>query len=83
MKRKMKLTDLRQVETSKEEMGFVKGGNEEGPPCSGACGCGCYCQNSQLTSDQNYENLRNSDRNGTVTSKIGDVIIGLAASAAM
>jgi len=41
MKRKIKLTDLRHLESSKEEMNHIKGG--EAGLCGGGCGCTCYC----------------------------------------
>jgi len=78
MKRKMKLTDLRQVETSKEEMGFVKGGNEQAPICIFACSCECKCTNSELPSDATHDFGRNSTRDGSGLGKTVDVVIAAA-----
>ena len=73
----MKLTDLRQVETSKEEMGFVKGGDEQSCLCCPACSCEC-------DTSTNSDSTKKSARNG---SKLGQYIdgainaVGAAASA--
>ena len=61
----MKLTDLRQAETSKEEMSYLKGGDgsENGPLCRG-CSCGCDCSSSNgLTSSENSGNNQRANRN--------------------
>jgi len=77
MKRKLKLTDLRQVETSKEEMGFVKGGLEDRPFCDAACVCICNCTNNEYPSEQtNYGNA-NSSSNGTWLGKLGAALAAI------
>jgi len=61
MKNKIKLTDLSHIETSKEEMSHLKGGDnpEEGPLC---WGCKCACGSSEIERDNNKNSARN---NGT------------------
>ena len=66
MKQKMKLTDLRHVETSKEEMNHIKGG-EQGQLCVG-CTCVCSCSNDKTVSTQNSTSTSRSSRdNGTIS----------------
>ena len=74
MYQKMKLTNLRQFETSKEEMNYLKGGNEspeQAPPwvCYPFCQCDSYCIGSQ-NADNVYKNTRDSSRNGGVGSNV-------------
>ena len=75
MKRKMKLTDLRHVETSKEEMSFVKGGDgsENGPLCWG-CSCSCNCSGNN-SSSENSTNNGSSNQNGSTSGVVTDIII--------
>ncbi|MCL2510537.1 MAG: TIGR04149 family rSAM-modified RiPP [Bacteroidales bacterium] len=73
MKRKIKLTDLRHVETSKEEMNHIKGGEEMGPLCWG-CKCVCECSNENIA-NTNATNNGNSARNNGSSSWWIDVVI--------
>jgi len=77
MKRKMKLTDLRHVETSKEEMNYLKGGEdpEKGPLCWG-CMCSCQCSNENTGEITGGNNMRNARNNGTSSWVIDKLIPG-------
>jgi natural product precursor len=79
MKNKMKLTDLRHVETSKEEMNYIKGGDgvEEGIPwCSPGCNCTASCIYQIGDQQQTFELMTNSRTNGSALNIAIGVISG-------
>jgi len=66
MYQKMKLTNLRHLETSKEEMGFLKGGDgdddpEKGPKtCGWACDCSVACINNVNNQQEVFDEKKRS-----------------------
>jgi len=77
MKRKMKLTDLRQVETSKEEMGFVKGGEEleKGIPwCIAGCDCTTACIIQNGDKNDNSETMTSTRTGGSAMNLVWGVV---------
>jgi len=76
MKNKIKLTDLSHLEPLNDEMAYLKGGEENGPFCSG-CKCVCQCVNDK-DADTNGNNNRNSARSNGGESNGWDGVIGIA-----
>ncbi len=70
MKTKIKLTDLRKLESSKEDLQNLKGGGgEEGPMCRTACSCQAICySNESYNQAQKLENELRNVQNGSATS---------------
>ena len=68
MNRKIKLTELRQLETSKEEMDFVKGGTDS-IFCKSACHCESSCTGN--ANDAHVQQHPNSSRNAQNNSTLG------------
>jgi len=67
MYQKMKLTDLRHLETSKEEMGFLKGGDGDDDPELGAktCRWACDCSVACIVGENNQQTTFNDKRDNT------------------
>lgn len=85
MKSKMKLTDLRHLETSKDEMKFIKGGDdpEQGPLlCQWACECVSSCiQDQGQVQSTEFSITKDNISGNSALSKSIDVslfIIGMA-----
>ena len=81
MYQKMKLTNLRQFETSKEEMGFIKGGDDpkRGFLCSAGCGCTSACMIENQDQEQNFTLVSNHTNNSSGMNKVWGVItLGLS-----
>jgi len=67
MYQKMKLTNLRHLETSKEEMGFLKGGDGDDDPELGArtCRWACDCSVACIVGQDNQQTTFNDKRDNT------------------
>ena len=77
MKRKMKLTDLRHAEASKEDMKLIKGGEgnlENGPLCFG-CSCSCSCSGSNTSKDDQSNGRKGNKNNGGVSEVVDSAIM--------
>jgi natural product precursor len=81
MEKKLKLTDLRHLEASKEEMKFIKGGDdpEQGPLfCRPACDCTISCVDELNNRQSAFENERHSQSGRSTMSSAVDVGIFIA-----
>ena len=77
MSKKIRLTNLRHLETSKDEMGHVKGGDdpEKGPvTCRAACDCSTSCIIELNEQEKKFRLIRNNESGG---SKLSGLIDGL------
>jgi len=77
----MKLTDLRQAETSKEEMKFVKGGTEGSAVCGNSCACECKCTSGSPSETTQSSNQSSNRNNGDVSWYIGTALSILSGGA--
>jgi len=65
MYQKMKLTNLRHLETSKEEMGFIKGGDDDPELGPKTCGWACDCSVACIVGENNQQTTYNDKKNNT------------------
>ena len=74
----MKLTDLRHLETSKEEMKLLKGGDDDPEKamelCSAGCDCTAACIKELGDKDQTVELMTNSRTNSSAMNKVWGVV---------
>jgi len=77
MKNKIRLTDLSRFELTNDEMSHQKGG-AEGPICAHACSCNATCpENDNVTKENSINNQKALNRDNTINSQAGDVLLVL------
>jgi natural product precursor len=73
MKKKIKLTNLRHLETSKEEMKHLKGGDDPEQGCS-VCSAGCDCTTAcYIELNDREQNIRLVTNDATGNSALNKV----------
>ncbi|MDR0207378.1 MAG: hypothetical protein LBI45_09010 [Bacteroidales bacterium] len=83
MNKKFKLTNLRHFETSKEEMGLIKGGDEDPERKDWLCSAGCDCTTScfiEMDNRQEQSGLatNNARSNSALSTVWGAITFGLS-----